>query len=237
MLDQQSESVPRPRQWSREEFERLSESEIFGDEVVHWIDGELMNSSHEPIRWTFKQYEKMDELGYLRAERVQLIDGEILIMAAANAPHAYAAMYTLYEIMRIFGGRAGSFDIRSAAAIPFLNSAPEPDISVLIGNAQINESSLSGPASVILAIEVSDTSLRYDIGEKASLYASVGIADYWVVDIPNEQVRIFRDPQPDAQQPFGFGYAIVTLHPRTDTIAPLSMPNGMILVDDLLLRP
>ena len=235
--EQRSTAYPQPRQWSRDEFDRLCESGIIADFEIQWIDGEIVQASYEPFRWSLKQYEQLDELGCFQNNRVQLIDGEILVMPPMNGPHGYASIFTFHELVRIFGGIQSNYDVRFNVPLPFVNSAPEPDVSVMAGNAITHVTVLPGPALALLVVEVSDSTLWYDIGEKASLYASVGIADYWVIDIPNEQVRIFRDPQPDATQPFRFGYSQVTFHPRTDTISPLAMPNGMLLVNDLIPQP
>ena len=233
------QTYPTPYRWSIDEFEHLCEMGIFADIRVKLVDGEIIHDSAlaEPWRWSVEQYFQLHEGDIFREAHVQLIDGEILDMAAMNAPHANGVAYINYELIGVFGGRHAGFQVRVTGPLPMVASAPEPDAWVVSGNSRTYDQVLPTPAVVVLVVEVSDTSLWYDIGAKASLYASVGIADYWVIDIPNQQVRIFRDPQPDATQPFRFGYSQVTFHPRTDTISPLVMPNGMILVDDLAPQP
>ena len=90
------------------------------------------------------------------------------------------------------------------------------------------------PSTAVLVIEVSDSSLDFDTGEKASLYASAGIADYWVVDLVNRQVIVFRDPRPEASKRFGFTYANAITLQASQLVSPLAMPTAAIAVADLL---
>ena len=79
---------------------------------------------------------------------------------------------------------------------------------------------------VFLLIEISETSLRYDRGEKAELYAQEGIADYWVVDVIHQKVEVFRDPADgnyQSLQTFGIG----------DTISPLEFPEITLNIADI----
>src|SRR5262249_23775846 len=90
------------------------------------------------------------------------------------------------------------------------------------------------PATAVLIVEVAETSLRYDRTQKASLYARSDIAEYWIVNLPDRQLEVYRDPQPDAAQPFGFGYASVRILGEQDRVSPLAAPGVAIAVADLL---
>ncbi len=83
-------------------------------------------------------------------------------------------------------------------------------------------------------MEVADSSLAFDIGEKASLYAAAGITDYWVLDLAHNRLYVFRDPRPDAVQRFGHGYFRQSLLAPADRVSPLAAPSASILVSDLL---
>lgn len=81
--------------------------------------------------------------------------------------------------------------IQNPIRAPRLESAPEPDI------AWIKRKDYTGhplPDDVLLLIEVADSTLNYDRGEKADLYAEAGIADYWVVDCAGKQIAVMRNP-------------------------------------------
>ena len=82
--------------------------------------------------------------------------------------------------------------IQNSIGIPELESAPEPDVAWVVER----DYSQGRPtaADVLLIIEVADSSLAYDTGEKAALYAAAGVADYWVIDIPHRSIEVRRDP-------------------------------------------
>ena len=85
------------------------------------------------------------------------------------------------------------------------------------------------PADVVLLLEVSDSSLEYDLGGKALLYAQAGIDDYWVVAAEAQTVVVHRQPSPN-------GYAEVTRLSGADTLSPLARPEAVWTVNDLLGR-
>ena len=76
--------------------------------------------------------------------------------------------------------------------------------------------------------------LAYDRNDKASLYGRAGIDDYWIVNIEDQQVEVYRGPAPDIGKPFGYGYADVSIHKRGETIWSLAKPEAQIAVADLL---
>ena len=75
-------------------------------------------------------------------------------------------------------------------------SAPEPDISIVEGNARSYTRRNPGPADVLAVIEVADSSLAFDRGPKLRLYASAGIRSYVIVDIPGARIEVHQDPDP-----------------------------------------
>jgi Uma2 family endonuclease len=86
------------------------------------------------------------------------------------------------------------------------------------------------PTTALFIIEVADTSLEYDRGCKASLYARAGIADYWIVNLVDNRVEVYRDPVPDPSERFGHRYSS-----RVDVVAParvasLALPDVAIPV-------
>ena len=83
-------------------------------------------------------------------------------------------------------------------------------------------------------MEVSDTTVAYDRYHKAPLYAAGGIIDYWIVNLVQRQLEVYRDPVADSTQLFGFRYNSRTILDPPDTIAPLAAPQSQIIVTDLL---
>jgi len=83
------------------------------------------------------------------------------------------------------------------------------------------------PEDVVLLIEVSDTTVAYDIGGKALLYAQAGIRDYWVVLV--NEAAIVRHRGPSAE-----GYQEVVRLAGADTLSPLAKPEAVWTVSALL---
>ena len=75
---------------------------------------------------------------------------------------------------------------------------------------------------MLLVVEVADTSLRYDGGRKARLYAQFGIRELWSIDAVKMTTRVFRDPSPE-------GYAPARDFKASDTIEPLFAPKQLAL--------
>jgi len=111
-----------------------------------------------------------------------------------------------------------------SVGIPKFDSVPQPDLAWI--RSGITRQQHPQPADVMLLIEVSHSSLSYDLGEKKELYAQAGIQEYWVVDIEAEAVHVFRNPS-------GNQYAqSVTVGPG-ETIAPQVEPMAVLDVAKL----
>ena len=74
-----------------------------------------------------------------------------------------------------------------------------------------------------------------DRGEKASIYARAGVADYWIVNLVDNLLEVYREPQADPAAPYGWRYGSTTTLRRGDVVAPLALPHRSIAVSDLLL--
>lgn len=182
-----------------------------------------------PWKWTRADLIRLYELGFFNGQRVMLIDGEILAMPPMNREHANGILYTLQVVQGVFGP---NFTIRPQLPLALGQTTdPEPDIAVVQGPARSHPDT---PTTALLVIEVADTSLAYDLGQKASLYAAAGIADYWVLDVVNHRLHVFRDPRPDSTQRFGHGYYQHTINGPTDRISPLAAAGSSVQVSDLL---
>src|SRR5665213_305477 len=163
-----------------------------------------IESSHiQEKRWTLREYDRLLAKGFFRNARVELIEGRIIKMAAQYEPHVASVSLTAKAVERAFGD---GFWVRRQNPLRFgSRSKPEPDAAVVAGNE--NDFINSGtPTTALLVIEVSDSSLNYDRGRKASLYARYGIADYWIVNVVDRQLEVYRDPIADPLHRFRFRY-------------------------------
>ena len=181
-------------------------------------------------KWTCKEFHQLGDMGWFEGKRAILINGEILEMPGPNPPHATANCLVDAIIRSVFG--SGYFVRVQLPLVLGLSTDPEPDLAVIVGSPR--DFATAHPTTTALAVEISDTTLAFDLGEKASLYAAGGIADYWVVDLNNHQLIVHRSPVRDSAQIHGWGYADVTTHTQGTTVSPLAAPTGAVAVTDLL---
>lgn len=181
-----------------------------------------------PRRWTTAEYYRMGELGLFDDERVELLDGEIWTLPPQKTPHFAAIRRAVDALEAAFGE---GFDFRQQVAMTLEDGTePEPDVLVVPGRWQDYEDHHPTPSEARLLVEVSDATLRKDRGEKVRTYARAGIADYWIVNLVNRRLEVYRDPAP---MNGGYGYKTVQTLFDGDAIAPLFAPNGTVAVVDL----
>jgi Uma2 family endonuclease len=123
-------------------------------------------------------------------QRPILLNGVILEQGPMDAPHANGVERTDTQIRLTFGP-GWRFRIQLPLVLN-LHTDPVPDIAVIHGTLVGNP---GHPTTAALVIEVADTTFDTDTSEKADLYATAGIADYWGLDVVNRQMHVFRNPQ------------------------------------------
>lgn len=181
-----------------------------------------------PRLWTREEYYRMGELGFFHGQRVELIEGEIMVLSPQNWPHTLTVARAGETLHRSLGA---SFWVRMQFPLNLSTSDPEPDLSVVAGRI---EDYNDHPTTAILVVEVSDSTLSYDRNRKASLYARAGIADYWIVNLVNNQLEVRRDPRPDPSQHYGHGYGSLAIPVPPAVVNPLAAPQVSLAVADLL---
>jgi Uma2 family endonuclease len=185
-------------------------------------------------RITREQYYEMGKLGRFDGKRVELIFGEVVEMSPINIDHARGVGFVTDALAVVFA--IGHYiNVQQPFAVPggTPSSEPQPDIAVIPGSRR---TATVHPTQAVLIVEVADTTLAYDTTTKAELYATAGIADYWVLDVENRQLHIFRDPQP-LPLPKDLATTAYRTHimlAPTDRVSPLAAPTASILVSDLL---
>ena len=182
-------------------------------------------------KWTRDDLVRFHALGVFGGRRVMLIDGEVLVMSPMNEPHARAIVFVLQALQAAFGE---NFTFRPQLPMDLGQTTdPEPDVIVAAGAPRSQPP--APPTTAVLVVEVADSSLPFDTGDKASLYAAAGIAEYWVLDLlAHNRLYVFRDPRPEPGQRFGHGYFHQSLIGPADTVSPLAAPQASVLVGDLL---
>jgi Uma2 family endonuclease len=186
-------------------------------------------SSPSPKRWTSDEFHRLGDAGFFEGHNFILIHGEILEMPAAGALHD-VALSLLDDLIRKC--LPTGFSIRCQMSLVLGRTTdPVPDLAVVRGSAR---DFLQKPTTAELVVEISDSSLDYDLGDKASLYASAGIADYWVVDLVNRRLVVMRDPVVDGTRAFGSKYTTVTTVAVGQSASPLAAPAATVAVADLM---
>ncbi|MBP3956656.1 Uma2 family endonuclease [Gemmata sp. G18] len=183
----------------------------------------------KPHRWTVPEFHRLCRLGLFTGRRPILLDGVILEQGPMDAPHANGVERTDTAVRLAFG-TGWRFRIQLPLVLN-LHTDPVPDVAIIAG---VLTGNLDHPTTAALVIEVSDTTFDTDTTEKAELYATAGIRDYWVLDVANRQLHVFRAPQPLPTKLSATVYRAHTVLGPNDTISPLAAPNATIRVADLL---
>lgn len=183
-----------------------------------------------PSRWrcTVEQYRKLGAAGFFEEKQYELIRGEIIDMGKEGPRHYTTFVIALDVIRAAFGP---GFFARPAGPIAMADSEPQPDVSVVPGSPR--HYTANHPATALFALEISETSLSYDLTTKAELYATAGIPEYWVLDIDGKRLHVFRDPAPLTPALGATAYGTRTTFAPGDSVQPLHAP-GAVAVADLL---
>ncbi len=168
-------------------------------------------------RFTRETYHRMYEAGVFGADsRVELLDGEIMMMSPIGPMQsALVRRLTSFFAKKLPEAMECSVQLPIAAGD---HSEPEPDIALIHRRNDDYKHEHPSPSDVALLIEVSESSLKFDLGRKLQLYSSIGIAEYWVVDVAKQLVLIHREP-------VGASYKRVEAFGLGSTIAPVAVPD------------
>lgn len=184
----------------------------------------------QPLRWTIAQYRELYKTGLFNDVKTMLIRGEVYTMTMPSPPHDTALNLT-YEILR--ATFQVGFCVRNQQGFDVgTDNDPGPDLAVVTGS--IRDYASKTPTAAVLIVEVSDSTLFFDTTTKAELYATAGVADYWVLDLEGRQLLVYRDPVP---LPTGLGATAYRSHQAFGsdaTVSPLAAPAATVRVADLL---
>jgi Uma2 family endonuclease len=175
-------------------------------------------------RFTVHDYHRMGEAGILHEDdRVELIEGEIFEMAAIGTRH-FSCVNGLNRLLVRGVGDEAIVSVQNPVRLDEHNE-PQPDLAVL--RVRDYRESLPTPEDMLLLMEVSDTTLRYDREVKLPLYARAGIREVWILDLPGEVIERHTGPS-------GSSYRNTERVRSGQALAPLTLPELTLRVDDLL---
>jgi Uma2 family endonuclease len=163
-------------------------------------------------------------------EPLELIGGQLVVAEPQYPYHASAVGAAEYALRAVL---PPGWIVRTQAPVSLDDeSEPEPDLVVVPGRPA--DYRHAHPARPVLAVEVAESSLAFDREHKASLYARAEIQDYWIVNLVDRVLEVYRDPGPNPSAPYGWRYrSVATLAPPA-VVVPLSFPSAQVAVADLL---
>lgn len=180
-------------------------------------------------RWTREEYYQLEELGCFRDQRVELIDGEIIQLPPQSFGHSFSLDAIFHSLLAIF--KDGYWVRSQLPLVAGSRSDAEPDVAVVKGNRKAYR---EHPKTAVLVVEVSASSLEYDKVTKSSLYSSIGVPDYWILDVENRRLEVRRKPIKDQTQRFGWRYDEVQVIDAAGTVSPLEKPDAKLAVAEML---
>ena len=207
--------------------------QIFGREVTEMVTIEEKVKTIPAVqrrKFTKAEYYKMAEMGFFNGQRVELIDGEVILTSPQEAGHATAVGLTADALQKIF---SEGFVVRVQQPLDLGETyEPEPDVAVVVG--QRRDYATVHPKTAVLIVEVALSSVDYDRTVKGSLYAKAGIQEFWLLNLRERRLEVFREPIPMSDQPFGFGYKSIRIYLPDESISPIAKPDAQVKVADLL---
>ncbi|HLO47172.1 MAG TPA: Uma2 family endonuclease [Kamptonema sp.] len=174
-------------------------------------------------KWSVSDYHGMIEAGILRDRRVELLAGEICEMSPETPIHYNTTKRGAKYLEELLAGKA---DVRFNGPITLSDSEPEPDIAIVRSPESMYNDRHPQPQDIYWIVEVAKTSLKKDLELKATIYASAGIQEYWVLNLSTKQIIVFKYPENGeytTEQKFEAG-----------KIIPLAFPNILVSVERLL---
>jgi len=181
--------------------------------------------------WTRSELQAISDAGLIETEKLELIEGDLIEKMGKNRPHILALSLLTQYLSGVFSflylQTEGPIDV-SPQDNP--TSEPEPDIVVLISPLATFSDTNPRPTDIRLICEVSSTTLAFDLTTKANLYARAGITEYWVLDLTNTRLIVYRDPTPN-------GYQSIQAYAPNESISPLAAPTATLNVNQLFSTP
>ena len=184
--------------------------------------------------WTRADYDRLIAEGaFDHGEPVELLGGELVALEPQGSYHFTTIALAGRALERVFGP---GWTVRQQAPITLDHeSEPEPDLAVVRG--QPIDFLDAHPARPALVVEVAETSLQLDRKLKGCLYARAGLPEYWIINLQDRCLEVFRSPVPDPTLPIGWRYRDIAVLAAADRVVPLVLDGRSIAVADLLPPP
>lgn len=185
-----------------------------------------------PRPFSLEEYHWLIEHGFFRAdERVELIQGALHLMSPKSPRHAACQSMLLRQLFPIARDRA-RVRAHGPITLPEHDSEPEPDLALVASREGEYLDRHPYPPDVFLVVEIADSSLEYDRQVKVPLYAAAGITEYWLANLREYRIEVYREPiSPVECAPF---YRRRLIFSAQDSVSPAAFPWCVFPVIDLL---
>ena len=178
-------------------------------------------------RWTRAECAVLESSGIWDQQKLELIDGELISKMGKNRPHVVVLTRIVHWLMDVSGrNRVNQEAPIDVASEDNPTNEPEPDAIVFKRPASAFQPVQPQPNELAFVVEVSDTTLRFDLTVKARLYARAGIVEYWVLDVTGRCLIVHREPEPG-------GYRSVVAYSESEKVAPEASPHNELLVGEV----
>lgn len=184
-----------------------------------------------PRRWTRVEYDRLIDHGVFQpGERLELLAGQLVVREPQSDPHSLAVELVHETLRAAFGPE---WRVRTQLPVALDDeSEPEPDVSVVAG--RVHRGAEAKPSRLALVVEVAASSLTLDREHKGSLYARARVADYWIINLADRVLEVYRDPAPDPSASYGWTYRSSQSFTAGEHVTPIAAPTSPIAVVDLL---
>jgi Uma2 family endonuclease len=177
--------------------------------------------------FTLEQYERMVEAGAFDgrlAQHVEFIYGEIREMNPIGSFHAQVLSDLTDWTYDVVPRKDIAIRVQTTLRMPLQNSAPEPDLLWVRRRSYAQKH--PEPSDVLLLVEVSESTLGEDRGEKLELYAQAGIQEYWIANLIDMMIEVYR-------QPSGQAFSWTQKYDGDTSVAPLAVPSASLTLEQI----
>lgn len=181
-------------------------------------------------RWSRDEYERLVTLGVFNDAPLELIGGQLVVAEPQGSRHA-ASVGLVGAVLNAALPRGWAVRIQAPIALDD-ESEPEPDVAVVEGSHL--DYQRVHPRRAALVVEIAETSLAFDRGLKAGLYARGGVQDYWIVNLLDRVLEVYRDPAPNAAAPCGWHFRSMERCVAPAIVALLALPTVRVAAGRLL---
>ena len=208
-------------------YEHMARCGAFGYEYegkkLELMQGVIVDKGTDtPAKFTLDHYEHMIAVGAFDEPYsipVELLQGEIVMMSPIGPPHHHYLSKFADWSYEVVPRNQIAIRVQGPILIPGDNSEPEPDLVWVTRKDFSTQHPV--PSELLLVVEVAESSLAMDRGRKLAAYAAAGIADYWIVNLIDKQIEVYREPKDDR-------YQKKQILRGDKAVAPLTLPTASL---------